>query len=180
MLATTGSSLSIYPQCKGTIGNVTQQALATIQSMMFQLGAYNWLSSYGDPTNPITGFGSKPSAESTTDILADQTPRPIAIQSYQRNEYRVVWSWFFGAMAVTLLVSMFILPTFWGYWRLERKTTMSPFETARAFHAPILYQEDSTVESNDLIRRVGDVRIHRDLQVLPVSEPGSSRIGTAH
>jgi Protein of unknown function (DUF3176) len=180
MLATTGVSLSIYPQCKGTIGNVTQQALATIQSMMFQLGAYNWLSSYGDPTNPIAGFGSQPSAESTADFLADQTPRPIAIQSYQRNEYKVVWSWYFGAMAVTLLVSMFILPTFWGYWRLERKTTMSPFETARAFHAPILYQEDSTVESNDLIRKVGDVRIHRDLLVSPVSEPGSSRIGSAH
>jgi hypothetical protein len=121
MLATTGASLSIYPQCKGTIGNVTQQVLATIQTMMFELGAYNWLSSHGDITNPIAGFGSKPSADSTAYLLADQTPCPIAIQSYQHNEYKVVWSWFFGAMAVTLLVSMFILPTSWSYWHLERR-----------------------------------------------------------
>jgi hypothetical protein len=66
---------------------------------------------------------------------------------------------------VTLVVAFAITPLFWGYWLLPRKTTLSPFETARAFHAPILYQEDSTIRSADLIQKVGDIRIHQDLGV---------------
>ena len=154
------------PICSGTFQNVTAQALASIQSMMFQLGAYNWLSSFGDA-----------SAGYTADWVAQNTPTPMAVQTFQQNQYRVVWAWYFGSMAVTIVVSLFILPTFWGYWRLERKTTMSPFETARAFHAPVLYQEDSTVRSEDLIKRLGDVQIHRDLPVVPAPIP-PSRVGT--
>ena len=159
-----------YPACQGTVGNISQQALAVIQSMTFQMGAYNWLTSYGsaDPMNVV----SYTTGQTLADVLAENTPQPTAVQSYQRNEYKVVWAWYFGAMTVTLCVSIFILPTFWGYWLLERKTTMSPFETARAFHAPVLYQEDSTILSKDLIERVGDVQIHRDLPVVPSTPLG--------
>lgn len=162
-LASSGTFSTADQACQGIVGNVTQQALATVQSMMFQLGAYNWLTTYGDPSQ---GYGD-----------SMPTPQPMAAQSYTRNEYRVVWAWYFGAMAVTLLVSAFILPTFWGYWRLERKTTMSPFETARAFHAPGLYQEDSSVISDDLIKRVGNVRIHRDMPAVAVPGGGAARAG---
>ena len=161
-LATTGISFSTASDvCEGKFGNITTAALASIQSMMFQLGAYNFLSYYGDPSHDAS------------DTEAN-TPRLLAAQSYTRNEYKIVWAWYFGAMAVTTLVAAFILPTFWGYWRLERKTTMSPFETARAFHAPVLYQEDASVRSEELIKRVGGVRIHRDLPVVnvPGARPG--------
>lgn len=163
--ATSGVFYDWGESCQSHIGNVSAQALATIQSMMFQLGAYNWLSSFGDPGDgeDLT-FGS--SDETLAELVAANTPRPLALNSYSQNEYRVVWAWYFGAMAVTLCVSLFILPSFWGYWRLERKTTMSPFETARAFHAPVLYQGDSTIVSADLINKVGDVRINRDLPVV--------------
>ncbi|KIV79614.1 hypothetical protein PV11_07165 [Exophiala sideris] len=166
-----GSSwTNAWPICESTVGNVSQQALAVVQSMTFQMGAYNWLSSWGsgDPNY----YGGTDANETVAQALEKNTPRPLAVQAYQRNEYRVVWPWYFGAMTVTLAVSLFILPTFWGYWRLERRTTMSPFETARAFHAPILYQQDSTIPSKDLIKRVGDVQIHRDLPDLPVAATG--------
>jgi hypothetical protein len=128
------------------------------------------LTTFGDPNGGLN-LGSYPSDLSIPEYIALNTPHPLATQSYSRNEYKVVWAWFFGAMAVTLAVSLFILPTFWGYWRLERKTTMSPFETARAFHAPVLYQNDSRIVSNDLIKRVGDLQINRDLPVVQVPVP---------
>ena len=173
-LADSGSFPWYNESCQATIGNVSQQALATIQSMTFQLAAYNWLTTFGDPQGGLN-LGSWPSDISVADYIAANTPHPLAIQSYERNEYKVVWAWFFGAMAVTLAVSLFILPTFWGYWRLERKTTMSPFETARAFHAPVLYQNDSRIVSNDLIKRVGDLQVNRDLPIVqvPVPQPGA-------
>jgi hypothetical protein len=172
--ATSGTLTAAFPSCNGTIGNATQQALAIIQSMMFQMGAYNWLSSFGNSSDGAN-LPSMPSNESVADFVTKNTPQPMALHSYQRNEYRVVWAWFFGAMSVTLAVSIFILPTFWGYWRLERKTTMSPFETARAFHAPVLYQDDSTIVSKDLIKRVGNVQIHRDLPNVPNGESSGAR-----
>jgi hypothetical protein len=54
---------------------------------------------------------------------------------------------------------------------------MSPFETARAFHAPVLYQEDARVVSEDFIKRVGEVRIHRDLPVVAVPPRSSGSAG---
>ena len=171
-LATSWNNDDIAEPCHGTIGNVTEQALATINSIMFQLGAYNWLTSYGK----VKSIGGYPfSTAFGVDDVSNDTPHPVALHRYERNEYKVIWPWYFGAMTVTLLVSLFILPTFWGYWRLERKTTMSPFETARAFHAPVLYQEDSTVKSVDLIKRVGTMQIHRDLPVVTVAEGGLAR-----
>jgi hypothetical protein len=166
--ATTGDFPWGGDSCKANIGNVSAQALATIHSMTFQLGAYSWLSSFGDPQDGAN-IGTYPSDVPVADWVKQNTPRLLALQSYQRNEYKIVWPWYFGAMTVTLVVSMMILPTFWGYWRLERKTTMSPFETARAFHAPVLYQKDSRIVSDELIKRVGDVHIHRDLPVVDVS-----------
>ena len=173
-LAESFNLVNEYLSCEDTIGNVTQEALAIVQSMMFQLGAYNWLTSFGDPRNGVN-IGSVPNGVSDAEYVSNNTPRPMAVQSYQRNEYKVVWAWYFGAMAVTLIVSLAILPTFWGYWRLERKTTMSPFETARAFRAPVLFQQDATIKSEDLIKKVGDVNIHRDLPVVPMRSPGPER-----
>ena len=72
---------------------------------------------------------------------------------------------YFGAFATTLLIAGAISPLFSGHWLLPRKTTMSPLETATAYHAPVLYQEDARVVSSEVTKKVGMVQNHRDLGV---------------
>ena len=54
------------------------------------------------------------------------------IEQLKISKYHVIWPWYFGSLAITLSIVLFILPTFYGFWTLARKTTLSPFETARA------------------------------------------------
>lgn len=77
--------------------------------------------------------------------------------------YRVIWYWWGASVCVTLLVVLFILPTFYGFWTLARKTTLSPFETARAFHAPILHDQPTHLDTPALLKTVGGKNLHSDL-----------------
>ena len=148
--------------CQNTFGSpqnsVNAELLAEMQSMMFQLSVYTNL----NPANSPQYDGSF--------YLQNVT----ATQTFKQNQYRIVWPWYFGSLTVTLLVTLAVTPTFWGFWMLERKTTMSPFETARAFHAPMLYQNDSRIRSEELMKKVGDVNIHKDLGVKS-SRPGTGK-----
>jgi hypothetical protein len=75
-------------------------------------------------------------------------------------------------VALTYLVLLFILPTYYGFWTLARKTTLSPFETARAFHAPILHDQPRELDTPALLKTVGLKNLHRDL----VQTPGVAAI----
>jgi 2-phosphoglycerate kinase len=41
-----------------------------------------------------------------------------------------------------------------GYWRIGRKTTLSPLETAKAFGAPLLADYNSNETVDELVRKV--------------------------
>ncbi|KAL2071034.1 hypothetical protein VTL71DRAFT_12269 [Oculimacula yallundae] len=88
----------------------------------------------------------------------DQTPDWIST-----NEYHVLWKFWAGSVAVTLAIILFILPTFWGFWTLARKTTLSPLETARAFHAPVLREAPGHMDTPGLLKEVGKNNIHTDM-----------------
>lgn len=79
------------------------------------------------------------------------------------NEYQILWRYWFGSLAVTLAIILFILPTFYGFWTLARKTTLSPLETARAFHAPVLREAPRHLDMNGVLKEVGKNNIHTDL-----------------
>jgi hypothetical protein len=78
------------------------------------------------------------------------------------NEYHVLWAYWGASVAVTLSIMIFILPTFYGFWTLARKTTLSPFETARAFHAPILQDAPKDLDTKKLLKEVGAKNLHTD------------------
>jgi len=79
------------------------------------------------------------------------------------NEYHVLWAYWGASVAVTLSIVLFILPTFYGFWTLARKTTLSPFETARAFHAPILQDAPRDLDTKMLLKSVGAKNLHTEM-----------------
>ncbi|RDL32562.1 uncharacterized protein BP5553_09018 [Venustampulla echinocandica] len=61
------------------------------------------------------------------------------------------------AVFFTLLSTLCIAPTFFGWWALGRKVSLSPIEIAKAFDAPILSNSlDSNLDADDLLKEVGD------------------------
>jgi hypothetical protein len=52
-------------------------------------------------------------------------------QSNPENHYKIVWVYWIGSLIITLCIVIAVTPIFWGFWLLGRRTTMSPFETAR-------------------------------------------------
>jgi hypothetical protein len=88
---------------------------------------------------------------------------PFVDDFFAVSVYTVVWKWWWASVAVTLGIILFILPTFYGFWLLARKTTMSPFETARAFHAPILHDASPELDTPALLKEVGQKNLHTDL-----------------
>jgi hypothetical protein len=62
------------------------------------------------------------------DVVA-QRHRPVA-------RYVVRYYLYGASTALTYIIILGILPTFWGYWVLARKPTLGPVDMARAFNAP--------------------------------------------
>jgi hypothetical protein len=59
------------------------------------------------------------------------------------------------ATLVSALAILSVLLTFNGFWRLGRKVSMSPLETAKAFDAPIMKEADSSAPAKVLLNQVG-------------------------
>jgi hypothetical protein len=83
--------------------------------------------------------------------------------------YQVSWSWYFGSLGITLGIVLFILPTFYGFWTLARVTTLSPFETARAFQTPILHDQPAELATAALLKTVGKKNLRTELNSPPSS-----------
>lgn len=66
------------------------------------------------------------------------------------------------SLAITAIVIIAILPTFYGFWKLPRYPGLSPLDIARAFKAPILAQADPDIATHHLLRHVGGRNLHRD------------------
>ncbi len=73
---------------------------------------------------------------------------------------QMVWRYWFASITVTLAIILFIIPMYYGFWTLGRQTTLSPFETARAFHAPVLDAAPHHLDTKDLLKEVGSTRVH--------------------
>jgi len=59
------------------------------------------------------------------------------------------------ALLFTLLGVVCVLPTFFGWWKLGRKVSMSPLEIAKAFDAARLEDVDSNAETRRLLKEAG-------------------------
>jgi hypothetical protein len=95
--------------------------------------------------------------------LGTQHPSTITgDQESSENHYKIIWIYWIGSLIVTLCIILAVLPIYWGFWLLGRKTTMSPFETARAFHAPVVGEAAIAKETPILLKEIGSARVHQD------------------
>lgn len=97
------------------------------------------------------------------------------VQNVEAQQIRVlptygVRYYLWGAsLALTYAIILVVLPTFWGYWILKRKPTMSPVDMARAFSAPVVTAEDQhQMQVDALLRQVGRTPIHNLPAMMPV------------
>lgn len=67
-----------------------------------------------------------------------------------------------ASVGLTYAIILVVLPTFWGFWVLVRKPTMSPVDMARAFNAPVVTAdgEHRQLQVKELLKEVGTVPIH--------------------
>lgn len=67
--------------------------------------------------------------------------------------------WWAGAVVVEILTIFILLPLFMHWWRLGRIRSLSPFELALAFDAPLLRDVPPNAGAEGVIDQVGDVRV---------------------
>ncbi|KAK4504248.1 hypothetical protein PRZ48_005164 [Zasmidium cellare] len=79
-----------------------------------------------------------------------------ATQTQSRTVYHTRIGWLAGGFAVMVIACLALLPTYWGWWHLHGKVSMSPLDIARAFDAPLLRHEAG---SPGWLKSVGGVRV---------------------
>ena len=110
-------------------------------------------------------FRAGVTAASWPGITELMDPGSIVHQTVQANltkEENVFSSdsrWFLGAAAIQILTIVLILPAYWGWWTIGVELTLSPFQTAKAFDAPLFKSINSTAGATGLVDRMGDLRL---------------------
>ncbi|KAK5163275.1 uncharacterized protein LTR77_010861 [Saxophila tyrrhenica] len=77
----------------------------------------------------------------------------------EHNVYRIDFVFFFAAVMVDLVCMAFILPTYWGWWRIGRSASFSPLELAEAFNAPLLAGSGANSSGSRITTTLGDVPV---------------------
>ncbi|KAK4893441.1 hypothetical protein LTR27_008123 [Elasticomyces elasticus] len=80
-------------------------------------------------------------------------------QTVTHNVFRSDFRWYAAASVLELIVILFVLPLFWGYWTLDSHLDLSPFSTALALDAPLLEDADQSRGVPGVLEKLGDVRI---------------------
>jgi hypothetical protein len=81
--------------------------------------------------------------------------------------YKIIYGYWAGSLAVTTTVILMIIPTFWGFWLLSGKFTLSPVDTATALEAPLVRSENRVDDSKARLKEIGSRPLH------PVRRDGS-------
>ncbi|KAH6683387.1 hypothetical protein B0J14DRAFT_146313 [Halenospora varia] len=167
--------LSKSPSSKGYDENGNAIVLADKCRNSFSFfGSYS-TPNYGNPSDYMLdqirqtvlhlGFCSRYYSEASAQQTIQKSLGQVVV-----DEYQVLWRWWAASLAVTYAIVIFILPTFYGFWTLARKTTLGPFETARAFHAPVVSDALKHLDTPALLKKVGRKNLHTDLvPYMPVS-----------
>lgn len=118
--------------------NTTTQFFSSLHSSMLYMNL--WSSFNGESTDiPTTQFNS--------------TSRHGTY-----NRYSIRWRYYCASVVITLMVVLTVTPTFWGFWTLSQKASLSPLDTARAFAAPTATRTDVTVPPNAVVAETGPRR----------------------
>lgn len=93
-----------------------------------------------------------PKMANTTQVVQYTGQSTIAVY---RSNFKIMAF----AVILNLLGVMSILPLFWGWWQLERKTSFSPLEIANAFEAPLLREVHGNATQSQIRNRVGQKKV---------------------
>ncbi|OCT52683.1 hypothetical protein CLCR_09831 [Cladophialophora carrionii] len=69
--------------------------------------------------------------------------------------YKVLYRYWAGSLAVTSVIILMITPTFWGFWRLRGKVTLSPIDTAAALDAPLVHTNQEMIDPRSRLKEIG-------------------------
>jgi hypothetical protein len=95
--------------------------------------------------------GSKKKATQVFDVMRTQ---PWLV-------FRTDYAYLAGALVAILIPLIGVIFLLWGWWELGRSVSLSPFETAKAFRAPLI---DGVGESDasGILDRIGDTKVKYD------------------
>jgi hypothetical protein len=126
--------------CQMTFTDPTDDILATFNEIMFRIS--------------LAAFASSSNTSLATNYtLAAEEP---VIRYESRYIYLV------AATFISLLACCAVLPTFNGFWKLDRPFSLSPIEIANAFDAPLLRlpaADNLDLPVETLIKRVGSTEV---------------------
>lgn len=92
----------------------------------------------------------------------DGVPRNTNItmtQTSSINVYSSNYKFLGASIAIILLSLILITPLYYGYWKIGRRPTLNPLETAKAFRAPLLERAGSNMEVTGLVKVVGPTKV---------------------
>lgn len=109
------------------------------------------------PTTQITAVESN-----TTTTFRSSSANAIQLQDVTHYKTNYVYAGL--AFGITLLCIILVIPSYWHYGELGRRVTLGPVEIASAFGAPILVNNQDSVEARKenietLIKHIGDRKI---------------------
>jgi hypothetical protein len=122
--------------CEITSTDPTEDILTTFNEIMFRIS--------------IAALGNSSNSSLVTHYPMTAYEPVIMYQSRYR--------YLFAATLISLLACCSVLPTFNGFWRLNRPFSLSPIEIAKAFDAPLLRLSGagtSDLPVDKLVKRVG-------------------------
>ncbi|KAI5810907.1 hypothetical protein DFH27DRAFT_530195 [Peziza echinospora] len=108
-----------------------------------------------DPTAEILEFIDRlmfvTAVHATLYKHADELPEATVLASVVEYGpvYNIEWKFVIAGLIIPLIAILFVLPTYFGYWKLERKYTGSPMEVAEAFDQRGDFFEAATGEDEE-------------------------------
>ena len=88
-----------------------------------------------------------------------------------QNVYKSQYLFLGLATMLSGLGILFVTMTFNGFWQLGRRVTLSPIETAKAFNAPLLSNNDSNAPMRSLLDELGMRPVRYGAVVADISSP---------
>lgn len=90
--------------------------------------------------------------KTTPEQLVVAGPRQIPVlQTSTVQVYKTEFRYLAGALIIYMIGFLFVTATFWGFWELGRRFSMSPIETAKAFDAPALQGAGTNLPVDELL-----------------------------
>ncbi|KAH9207812.1 hypothetical protein DL95DRAFT_395741 [Leptodontidium sp. 2 PMI_412] len=146
--------------CNMTYLDPTNVIIQAMNEMMFRTALrasntslYNGLEGFNHPGEPVV-FVPMPGV--------DGVPRNTNItmtQTSSINVYSSDYKFLGASIALILLSLILIIPLYYGYWKMGRRPTLSPLETAKAFGAPLLRRAGSNMEATGLVKVAGPTKV---------------------